>query len=333
MTLRAAVVGCGFIGAGRSGLTLGVQSHAAAYRRHPGTTLVGLCDDDPDRLRAAQADWEVDRGFSSLEALLEEARPEVVSLCTPDATHSRLLHTILGARSVRAILAEKPLALVVAEAESVARRAAERGVVLAVNYVRRYAPSHQQLRQWLMTGGIGRIEAVQGYYVRGVKHNGTHWLDLARMLCGEIAAVRGSGDVDLWGDDPTIDVSVDFEDGGRGRLTGLARATYTLFEMDIVATAGRVRLVESGDRFDITTVGPSSRFPGFKELMPARGPSGGLADLLMHAVSDLLECVETGRPPACTADDAIRALLLADQALAGARGLEAGIGVIDAAHT
>jgi predicted dehydrogenase len=292
-----------------------------------------LCDDNPERLRAAQADWEVERGFSSVEALLEKTRPEVVSLCTPDGTHGRLLHTILEAPSVRAILAEKPLALLVSEAESVGRLAAQRGIVLAVNYVRRYAPGHQQLRQWLMSGAIGRIEALHGYYVRGVKHNGTHWLDLARMLCGEIVSAQGNGDVDLWADDPTIDVSVEFEDGFPGRLTGLARATYTLFEMDIVGTSGRVRLVEAGDRFDITTVGPSPRFPGFKELIPGRGPSGGLADLLMHAVSDLLECVETGRVPACTAEDAIRALTLADEALASARGIDTGIEVIDAART
>ena len=50
------------------------------------------------------------------------------------------------APGVRAILAEKPLALDAATARALAARARECGVVLAVNYTRRFAPAFRRLQ-------------------------------------------------------------------------------------------------------------------------------------------------------------------------------------------
>lgn len=91
-----------------------------------------------------------------------------------------------GCSSVRAVLAEKPLAMDVERAERLVRMADERDIILAVNYSRRYAPSYRRLASWLESAPIGTIHRVDGIYVRGIKHNGTHWLDLARWLAGEI---------------------------------------------------------------------------------------------------------------------------------------------------
>jgi hypothetical protein len=43
-------------------------------------------------------------------------------------------------------------------------------------------------------------------------------------------------------------------------------------------------------------------------LVAAIGPAGGLGDLLMHAASDVIEALATGRQPAGTGADAVAAL-------------------------
>jgi len=311
--LEVAVVGCGFIGAGEPSAELGVQSHLAAWTRHPEARVVAVADPDEARRESAVQRWAVPLGFASLEELLDRVRPEIVSLCGPDRVHGEQLRAALGARSVRAILAEKPLALELAEAERATELARTRGVTLAVNYGRRFLPSHRALRSWLAAGGIGRIEAVEGCYVRGIKHNGTHWLDLARYLVGEVVEIAGDGETG--GDDPTIDASLRFAGGARGRLLGLRSLDSSLFEMDLFGSAGRARLVEAGQRFEITTPRDSRRFAGFRELQPAPGPKGGLHDLLWHPVEALVRALREGSDPACTGEDATRALQLALEAI------------------
>ena len=322
MTRRAVVIGCGFIGASPVLPGSGIQSHAAAWTHHPGVQLVGLADPDAEQLHAAGARWSVKSTFATAEDLLDRLKPEIVSLCSPDPTHGEILDRILDQPSVKAVLAEKPLALDVAEAEALVAKAERRGIVLAVNYVRRFAPSHQQLRRWLAAEPIGRIELARGTYVRGVKHNGSHWFDLARFLVGEVVGVRGFGVVGEDALDATIDVEMEFDTGARGLLHGIRDVPYSFFEMDLIGPKGRVRIADSGQRIEAFTAAPSRRFPGFRELVPAAGPAGGLGDLLMHAASDLVESLATGRTPACTGADAVAALSLADQALADARTRE-----------
>lgn len=318
MTLTAAVVGCGFIGAGVIVPGSGIQSHAAAWTHHPGVKLVGLVDPDPATLAEATGRWRAP-GFADVDRLLAVARPEIVSLASPDETHAPLLDRILDGPSVKAVLAEKPLALDVADARRLVEKARTRGIVLAVNYVRRFAPSHRQLERWLATSPLGEIELVRGCYVRGLKHNGTHWLDLARFLVGEIESVRGHGAVDPDASDATIDVDLEFASGARGVLHGLRDIPYSLFEIELIGARGRLRVVDGGQRIETFVAAPSRRFPGFRELIPGPGPNGGLADLLMHAAGDLVEALATGRPPAGTGDDAVIALELASRAIEDAR--------------
>jgi len=322
--MRAAVVGCGFIGAAAGKLGAGAQSHAAAWARQEGVRLVALCDPDTAALRAAMERWGVGSGFEELDDLLVQARPEIVSVCTPDATHAAVLGRVLEAPSVRAVLAEKPLAMDSAAARAIVRTAEERGVLLAVNYGRRSLPSHRRLRDWLRDGGIGAVLAVNGVYSRGLKHNGTHWLDLARFLVGEIAQVAGFGPPAGATGDPTVDVALRFANGARGTLSGVPNLAYSLFEMDLIGTAGRARLVEGGHRFDVTAVGPSPRFPDYQELLPAPGPAGGLEDLVGHTAADVLDALSGGRAPMCSGWDGVVALELAEAALGRAVSFSRG---------
>lgn len=319
MKYRAAVVGCGFVGAGPVVPEAGIQSHAAAWTAHPATELVAICDGDSSRLAAAAARWPSAAVFASVDQLLAAARPDIVSVCTPDAAHAKVADQVLACPGVRAILAEKPLALDLRDAERLVDQAARRGVVLAVNYGRRALPSHQRLRDYLREEPLGPIELVSGSYVRGLKHNGTHWLDLARFLIGDIAAVRGLGRVDGDEVDPTIDVELQFCSGARGLLFGIRGGEFSFFEMDLIGPRGRLRLVEGGERVEVFGPAASRRFPGFRELAPMAGPPGGLADLLGHAAGDLVDALATGRPPACRGEDAVIALRLAQEVIATAQ--------------
>jgi predicted dehydrogenase len=318
---RAAVIGCGRIGSELDDdpLVDGIQSHAGAYTQLAQTELVAVCDSDKQKARRCAERWNVAAHYADYHTMLAEQQPDLVSVCTPDETHHEVLRATLTAPGVRGVLVEKPLALSVAETEELARLADERGITLAVNYSRRYATSHQQLQEFLASGAIGDIQAVGGYYTKGTLHNGTHWFDLARFLVGDIRRVWGRDVLHEGGNDPTLDAFMEFDGGAAAHLHACRATAYTVFEMDLIGTRGRVQLNDSGHVFQTYAVADSQRYSGYRGLVPVDGVAGGLDNVLLNAVEDLVRAVDEGAPPLCSAADGIAALKVAVAARESAR--------------
>ena len=316
MSLSATLIGCGKIGSELADdpKVPGVYTHAAAYSACPGTTLVAVCDADEAKAKACAARWGVARYYSNAAQMLAELRPELVSICTPDATHYSLAKLALSSPNVQAVLVEKPLALSTAEAQELVELAEARDIKLAVNYSRRYSPGHQWLRTWLGTGGLGMIQAVNGYYTKGLLHNGSHWLDLARFLFGDLRVAQVFAPPrafagDLPGD-PSETLVLHSTAGVSLTLHGLDAAAYTLFEMDIVGLKGRVRIVDSGHMFETSCVEPSRFYTDYQMLGEPTRRAGELQDVTLHAVEDLVASVSEARSPLCSGNDALEVLRL-----------------------
>jgi predicted dehydrogenase len=313
MRYRAAIIGCGKIGSEFAGdpKIRGVYTHAGAYAAHPGCELVAVCDLDPVRAENCARRWNLPASFTDPLRMLAEARPEIVSICTPDATHAAMLGAVLGSAGIRAVLAEKPLALDVAEARDLVALAARRQVRLAVNYSRRFAPGHRRAAELIRSGALGRIQNITGKYTKGIRHNGSHWFDLARWFAGEAATVQGFGPAAGGDTDPTIDARVVFRSGATAWLQGCAADAFTVFELDVIGTAGRLLFTDSGHRIEHFTVGDSPRYSGYRAAQPAETFDGGLDDVLAGAVTDLIASLDAGREPACSGADGVAALALA----------------------
>ena len=292
----------------------GVYSHAGAYDACADTTLISLCDSDEATLSDCSLHWGVKNTYTSIDEFLEKENPEIVSICTPDNTHAQITRKVLGLSSVRGVLIEKPLALNLQEAEDIVTLAADRDIVLAVNYSRRYAPGHDRVRQLIENGGIGKVQMVTGYYTKGVLHNGTHWLDLARFLIGDVAAVQGLTGLKCEGpgsdSDPNLDVQLAFASGGRGHLFGCSADLFSVFEMDIVGSRGRVRIIDSGHNIEHYLVADSEFYTDYKSLKLNDSWDGGLDNSMIFAIENLVECVAYGKVPLCSGHDGLEALKL-----------------------
>jgi UDP-N-acetylglucosamine 3-dehydrogenase len=97
--------------------------------------LVGLCDRDADRLEPLA---DTAATFVDLARLLAEARPDLVVLCTPTASHVELTRQILSA-GVH-VLVEKPIATRRQDVRDLMALADEQGVRLMSGHVERYNP-------------------------------------------------------------------------------------------------------------------------------------------------------------------------------------------------
>jgi predicted dehydrogenase len=321
MTYRTAIVGCGLIGSEFSDTTSmpGIWSHAAAYVACPDTELVAVCDQDETKLNRCGERWGIAARYRDFAQMLDEQQPEIVSVCTPDATHYALIRTALAHHSVRAVFAEKPIALNLEQADELINLSASRGVTFAVNYSRRHAPGFQRLREMIASGQLGSIRAVSGYYTKGTLHNGSHWFDLCNFLLGPIGQVSGFERLGESGNDPTLDVMLNFENGATGYLHACSSADYALFEMDIVGSQGRARIVDSGFSIEIYGVVASPFGAGYRKLEFRERIATGTENALLEAISDVVRCLREQSKPGCSGRDARQALaigLAAKQSLA-----------------
>src|SRR5205823_1565908 len=131
-----------------------------------------------------------------------------------------------------------------------------------------------------------------GLYSKGTLHSGTHWLDLARFLVGEVLRVSGRDRLHEAGEDPTLDIHLEFDNGAVGELFGCSEDDFSMFEMDVIGTNGRVRLTHAADVMDVFTVVADMPCAGYRGLVRHRQAEGVLRDVFRRVVEDVIRCLQ-----------------------------------------
>ncbi|MCH7744751.1 MAG: Gfo/Idh/MocA family oxidoreductase [Chloroflexi bacterium] len=319
--LRAALIGCGKMGSEYSSdiQQSGVYSHAHAYSAHPATELVAVCDADLRRAKACANQWSVPAHFDDYREMLAVAKPDIVSICTPDETHFAVGMNVLETEGVRGVICEKPLALDVSQAQAMAQSASAHEVALLVNYSRRFDAAYQTLRCQIQKGRLGSIQAVSGYYGKGLLHNGSHWLDLLRFLFGEVRWVIGKPTGWAFGDDLTCDVWLGMESGFTAFLHGTDSEAYTVFEMDILGSSGRVRISRTGRNLEYYEAQDSPVVAGYRELSNEPYLTvNAMSEAILGAVDNMVLHLEESAMLACSGSDAVETLALVEAVRASA---------------
>ena len=138
----------GIVGLGKMGLV-----HGTVLSTIPNVQLVGLTDLTP---ALAKSLWGV--GIKApfhptLEALLKEARPDAVWVCTPPSSHLSITRTCVEAGV--AVFCEKPLAHDLEDAGRLAELAARGGPPVACGYAQAFLPTFATAQQLLADGVVG----------------------------------------------------------------------------------------------------------------------------------------------------------------------------------
>ncbi|TWT40406.1 putative oxidoreductase YhhX [Phycisphaerae bacterium RAS1] len=312
---RAAVVGCGRIGCGfdddsRRGY---VASHAGALHRSPRFELAALCDVDFDRVRQYSEKLGVEGRYRDFRVLLDEESPDLLSVCTHADTHEQIVVTAADA-GVRAILCEKPLAPTLDAADRMIRACQQRGALLFTGHQRRFDPAHRAAADALRTGALGSVQQVTCYYTAGIHNTGTHLLDLLRLLFGDALWVQGAYSHAAAPDprDPNIDAIIAFEHAPRVVLSACDVRHYTVFEVDVLAAEGRLRIGSHGFDFEFEAAAPHPRFSGYRGLERTSAPFevDSPREFLLATMDHIAACLDGQATPCSTGVDGRMALEL-----------------------
>ena len=213
--------------------------------------------------------------YADYQAMLVEARPEVVVVMTPHPFHARIAVDCLEAGCH--VLTEKPMAAHVGEADAMIDAAARAGRLLAVNFQWRHRPDARIARELIASGRLGQIQHVDlvatwtraaAYYAaqswrgtwRGegggvLMNQAPHHLDLLCYLLGLPARLVGWTRTRLHRieAEDTAQVILEWADGAIGSLHVSTAEAGRPERLELLGTRGRLRIVDGAlavDAFD-----------------------------------------------------------------------------------
>lgn len=165
---------------------------------------------DEASLRSFADRWGWEEITTDWQQVISRDDIDIVDIATPTALHYEM--ALAAARAGKQIFCEKPLALNMAQARGMAAAVREAGVTAYVNHNYRRVPAVMLAKHFIDTGRLGRIFHWRGAYLQSwiidpefpltwhlqAEHAGagplwdlgSHSVDLARFLVGEIDSVQ-----------------------------------------------------------------------------------------------------------------------------------------------
>jgi predicted dehydrogenase len=268
----------------------------------------------------------------------------------PNSLHAE--PTIAAAEAGKHVLCEKPLGRDAAESYEIWQRVAATGVKHLCGFNYRFVPAVRLAREMIEAGELGEIRHFRGRYLQdwgddpsldswrfhpdeagsgALGDLGTHVVDLARFLVGEIATVSGLVHTFIEGRrvDDAVEAAVEFEQGSVGTIeaTRLALGRRNAFQWEINGSKGSVAFdMERLNELQVFRA-DGDRARGFKTVLVSEAdhpfwhfwwPPGhivGWGDTFVHEIHHLLSAIaeETDVAPyGATFEDGYRASEVCD---------------------
>jgi len=157
----------------------------------PETEIVAVADAHETGRAKTMTQLDVSSGFADYRKMLDEARPDIVSICPRWLDQHRDMVVAAAERGIH-IYMEKPLCRTLAEADEMVAHCEARNVKLAIAFQTRYSPTLSVIRNMIEEGQIGKLLELRG---RGKEDRrgggedlwvlGSHIMNLMHFLGGE----------------------------------------------------------------------------------------------------------------------------------------------------
>jgi len=361
------------IGVGMLGYAFMGKAHVHAYRTlsymaYPPPLrprLVAIAGRDEQAVAYAAERYGFERYVTDWRSLIEDPEIGLLDNGGPNDVHAE--PTIAAAEVGKHVICEKPLGRTADEAYEIWRRVEATGVkaLCAFNY--RFVPAIRLAREMLEAGDLGEIYHFRGRYLQewiadpgfpivwrlrreeagsgAAGDLGSHVVDLARYLVGEITALSGvartfvedrpGGKVDV---DDAVEATVEFENGAIGTIEAsrFAPGRKNGLSFEINGSKGSLAFdLERLNELQVHLIGssPGARAQGFRtvvvtevdhpfwELWWPHGHIIGWEHTFSHEVLHLLNAIaheEPVGPHGATFEDGYRANEVCDAVLRAA---------------
>ena len=138
--------------------------HADNYAKQPDVTPVGFCDINPAQLKKWKERFPEAAVSDNAVELLEQTKPDLVSVCSPNSSHAELTRHAFAAGAH--VLCEKPMGMTVEEtlAMEAARKNANK--LGAIQFSYRSVAAMRFAREIIRAGELGRLQRMNVKYLQ-----------------------------------------------------------------------------------------------------------------------------------------------------------------------
>jgi predicted dehydrogenase len=204
-----AVIGAGMIGAAHA---FGYRMHLPRFSEPLDLSLSTVCDARIEAAGHLATTYGFEKTTTDWRSVMADETIRIVSVALPNFLHAEVVAAAL--RAGKHVLCEKPLTLSAADARALCALAREKGRVAGTVFNYRRIPAVAEVKNLVRAGEIGKpIHLLIQYqceyaadprlphswrYVRAkagggaLADIGTHAIDMARFLCGEISEIAGA---------------------------------------------------------------------------------------------------------------------------------------------
>lgn len=353
MSVRVALFGTKFMG----------KAHSQAYRsvnmffpQAPRVEMKVIVGRDPKQTKEAARLYGWEEASTDWKAVMHRDDIDVVDICTPGDWHKPMV--LEAAKAKKHIVCEKPLGNTLAEAKRMTAAAAKAGVRHFLMHNYRRAPAVALAKKIIDDGRIGRIFHFRARYLQdwamspklqmlwrfdkqragsgALGDLGSHIIDLAHYLCGDISSVsaametyikkrptapRSRKNEAVTVDDAVV-VCTRFANGAIGTLEAtrfaLGRKNHNAFEVN-GSRGSLVFDLENLNNLDFCSADDKADAQGFRRIIAcskgnhpyadhwwADGHILGYEHTFTHSVNDFLMALETGSEIHPDFDDGLR---------------------------
>ncbi len=361
------------IGVGMLGYAFMGKAHSNAYRKLPYIMypppaipkLIAICGRNGAAAAEAARRFGYEGYYTDWRKMLEDKRIQLFDNGGPNYAHAE--PCIQAARAGKHVFCEKPMARNAEEAKAMRDAAVKAGVKHQVAFNYRFVPAVRQAYELVKSGALGKIYHFRAFYLQewimphynmpmiwrtnkkeagsgAIGDLGSHIIDLARFLCGEVKSVsamtrtfiterptpdgKGTAKVDV---DDAFAAAVEFANGAIGTLESsrFAAGSKNRNQFEINGEKGSIKFnLERLNELEVFWVDEKPReTQGFHEVGVTEAyhpfisnwwPQGhiiGWEHTFVHEFTHMLDCIVNKKeiaPLAATFEDGYRNNVICD---------------------
>lgn len=311
--IRVAMVGAG---------NMSNAVHYPSLASFPDVEFAGICDIIPERMHTTGDKYRIEKRYLDYQKMIEELAPDAVYVIgQPDVMYPLWVWCLQQGQN---LYIEKPMAITLHQARSLAHLAEKNGCITQVSFQRRSCPMVVKLRDECLKRGPITHAVCRFYkcmivpYLDARDHmmdDGVHAIDTLRWLCGgQVVGIESITRRVLVPDINFIIATLRFDNGAVGVMMNSWTSGRRIFAVEMHAPGicveaeheGKGILYADGDTKGV--VCDTREVAGSDQLFVFGG--------FQAKNREFIDCVRAGTQPQSNFSDAVKTMEVAERILA-----------------